>query len=832
MRASGWTAGVAAMLLWLLCVALPALAAASEVLGAVPSGVGAAPAAGLLLVSAGWAAAVGLGAILLGWLPGRVLGHALPRQGFVPLALLVALPICLPAYLVFYAWWQSWPADSAAYKWAVDRRLIGTLRLATLYVSLVCWSWPIVAWCVAGATAASAQRLQELLRLDAAGPWIRLRARVRADGRGVILGGAIVFLIVLNNTTCFDLAEVFTVGNELRAVAALGGNSRDLLGAAAPAIAVTGAGAAAIWLLLALRAPELTHCGARSATGTWLGAAAIWLATVIVPFSLFFSRVGGAEPIRVFVDLYGAALARGLALALGTGAVAAIVMVGLAATWQDGRRWVRGLGHVQAVGWIAMALIPATLTATCLEAAYNQPLALGFGALTLSDLVYRHPVILLFGHLARFGAVAALFARWLVRQEPATLLAMRRLEGAEHLPGLVRASWPQLMAAVAATVAVVGVMSMGEIPVTAQLQPPGYEAISATILNDMHYQRPRTVMVAALAFVLVAGLAALGTGTIWWMMRRLSAPVAAPALLLLAAVTGLGGCGDRDAAAARPLPAVLVFGSSGLSLGQFNYPRGIAADRQRGRLFIVDKTARVQRFDTQGIPELQWRMPEMELGKPTGLNVAPDGNVYVADTHYFRVIAYDPSGTELLRFGRYGEGPGEFIYPTDVEFGPAGRLYVSEYGGNDRIQVFEPDGTYVFEFGGFGSGTGEFNRPQSMVFDEERRELFIADACNHRIVVVDAEGRWLRSFGEAGREAGQLLYPYDLVLLPDGTLVVCEFGNNRLQQFTRDGRSLAVMGRLGAGPGELKYPWGVDLLEDRLFVLDSGNNRVQVFPRP
>ena len=125
----------------------------------------------------------------------------------------------------------------------------------------------------------------------------------------------------------------------------------------------------------------------------------------------------------------------------------------------------------------------------------------------------------------------------------------------------------------------------------------------------------------------------------------------------------------------------------------------------------MDKSARVQRFSLDGEPQLEWRMPIWELGKPTGLNVSPDGRIFVADTHYFRVIAYDQEGTELMRFGSYGEGPGEFIFPTDVEFGSEGRLYVSEYGGNDRIQVFDADGSYLFGFGSFGSEAGQFNRP-------------------------------------------------------------------------------------------------------------------------
>ena len=82
--------------------------------------------------------------------------------------------------------------------------------------------------------------------------------------------------------------------------------------------------------------------------------------------------------------------------------------------------------------------------------------------------------------------------------------------------------------------------------------------------------------------------------------------------------------------------------------------------------------------------------------------------------------------------------------------------------------------------------------------------------------------------GAAGRGPGELAYPYDVCVLDDGTLLVCEFGNNRIQRFSTDGRCLGVYGRGGAGGGELQYPWGIDDSGEAIFVLDSGNNRVHV----
>jgi len=297
---------------------------------------------------------------------------------------------------------------------------------------------------------------------------------------------------------------------------------------------------------------------------------------------------------------------------------------------------------------------------------------------------------------------------------------------------------------------------------------------------------------------------------------------------LTAFILGTLGCEHSDPTGEEPFHANRVIGRPGRSLGQFGYPRAIAVDSNAGLFYVVDKTARVQRYAMDGTPQLEWCLPEMENGKPTGISVDGDGTVWVADTHYFRVLAYDSEGRERLRFGSFGRGDGQFIYNTDVAFGTEGRLYVAEYGGNDRVQVFDAQGNYLFQFGEFGPEDGQFNRPQSLAFNAARTELFVADACNHRIVVTDAQGRWLRSFGKPGVATGEFSYPYSVEPLPDGTIMVAEFGNNRIQHLDAHGRSLAIYGRFGRAEGELQYPWATAASDQELFVLDSGNNRVQV----
>jgi hypothetical protein len=276
----------------------------------------------------------------------------------------------------------------------------------------------------------------------------------------------------------------------------------------------------------------------------------------------------------------------------------------------------------------------------------------------------------------------------------------------------------------------------------------------------------------------------------------------------------------------------LVWGTQGAAHGQFQKPRAIAVDGE-DRLFIVDMTGRIQVFDRHGEFERAWNTPDSTNGKPSGLSVDGEGNLLVADTHYFRVLVYRTDGLLLedrTLGGTCGRGPGEFHFVTDAVRDSEGNLYVAEYGEFDRIQKFDPEGNFLFQWGGPGSEPGQFFRPQNLQVDEQD-QIWVVDSCNHRIQVFDARQEPVRlvdHWGEHGSGLGQLSYPYDLVLAPEGIIYVCEFGNHRIQKFTRDGQSLGVRGGPGRDAGQFAQPWGlVRDSQGTLHVLDTYNHRVQ-----
>jgi hypothetical protein len=112
----------------------------------------------------------------------------------------------------------------------------------------------------------------------------------------------------------------------------------------------------------------------------------------------------------------------------------------------------------------------------------------------------------------------------------------------------------------------------------------------------------------------------------------------------------------------------------------------------------------------------------------------------------------------------------------------------------------------------------------------------MTDACNHRLGRFTLDGGligWIGKAGDLGRAPGQFYYPYGIVLLPDGSAMVTEFGGARAQRIDLDsGKSLGCFGTPGDQPGQILGPWAVTVFNDSVYLLDSGNNRIAVFPVP
>jgi DNA-binding beta-propeller fold protein YncE len=189
--------------------------------------------------------------------------------------------------------------------------------------------------------------------------------------------------------------------------------------------------------------------------------------------------------------------------------------------------------------------------------------------------------------------------------------------------------------------------------------------------------------------------------------------------------------------------------------------------------------------------------------------------------------AADP--VPLGQLGSPGTGAGQLSNPRAVAVDGAGKVFVSEATGGDRISVFGPDGGFIHAFGfgvetganafeictaitgcqpgDSGGAAGQLNNPQSLAFDGAG-DLYVSDTSNHRISVFDDPGGapdFVHAFGW-GVDTGA------------GMFEVCTTATTCQQ------------GAAGGGAGQLRVQRGVGFDGDDLYVAGySFNHRISVF---
>lgn len=192
-----------------------------------------------------------------------------------------------------------------------------------------------------------------------------------------------------------------------------------------------------------------------------------------------------------------------------------------------------------------------------------------------------------------------------------------------------------------------------------------------------------------------------------------------------------------------------------------------------------------------------------------------------------------PAGAAFTDLGILGTGPGpgagQLDGPAGVDVGPDGSVYVAEEG-NSRISKFAPSGAFerawgknVDPAGGTGfevcttacqAGTGgfaaagEFGSPSDVAVAPDGAAVYVADSTNRRVMQFNPDGTFVRAWGRDvtpgggtdfeicsatckagidGEEGGHLSRPDRLAVGPSGDVYVMEGINSRISQFASAG---------------------------------------------
>jgi DNA-binding beta-propeller fold protein YncE len=260
------------------------------------------------------------------------------------------------------------------------------------------------------------------------------------------------------------------------------------------------------------------------------------------------------------------------------------------------------------------------------------------------------------------------------------------------------------------------------------------------------------------------------------------------------------------------------------------------------------------------------------LDKP--MDVAKIGEfLYVSDTNNKRVQVFDTSGTPVFRFGKEGEGKGEFKFPYGITGDKEGNVYVADlYNGkisihdqkgkfikyfetkdkllkspagirmvNEKLYVtdVQQNRVYVFNLKGeklleiaSGAAKGDlFKAPNAVVIDKNDN-IFVSDSGNQRILEYDKIGKYKRTINGSkdGKGTSVFVNPRGIGIDSRGILYVVNNLSHMVYGYNAKGEEVFTFGTMGDANEQFYLPNGLYVDEnDRVYITDTLNSRVAVY---
>lgn len=236
---------------------------------------------------------------------------------------------------------------------------------------------------------------------------------------------------------------------------------------------------------------------------------------------------------------------------------------------------------------------------------------------------------------------------------------------------------------------------------------------------------------------------------------------------------------------------------------EFGIVSGIAGD-SRDRVYVFQRTIEpcVLVFDPEGNLQAKWGSGT--FGHPHGIWIGSDATrggeevVLLTDRDLHQVRKHTLAGEPLAEWGFHrepGDAGGPFNQPARATLGPASEMFVADGYGQYRVHRFDPDGTLARSWGRRGQGPGEFGWPVHHALRDPRGRLLVADRGNNRIQQFSPDGQYLGQWPD-------LKLPQDLILTPDGEVMVAEGAAPGVAVLDLDGNVLTRWGERGDGPGQ------------------------------
>ena len=306
-----------------------------------------------------------------------------------------------------------------------------------------------------------------------------------------------------------------------------------------------------------------------------------------------------------------------------------------------------------------------------------------------------------------------------------------------------------------------------------------------------------------------------------------------------------------------PSALSIVYTIAGAPIGgnevRFKDPFGIALDKN-DYVYVTDgETGKLWQIKPNGSA----RVVIDNLNTPSGVAVAPDGSLVIAETGAQVITRVFPAdGHAQIIAGAFGvagflDGARKealFNGPIGVAVAQDGTIYVADTY-NDRVRAIDGNGNVRTIAGGAGAGFADAQEGTDARFDtpcgiaiSPDGALIVADTGNHRIRRVESNGsvRTITGTGEDASEDGLLIAakfsePIGIAVDKDGTIYVADFSGSVLMGcgWNIFPRVWTLAGGTGTGfqDGEiesarLNHPTGLALAADGTILFADNGNRV------
>lgn len=323
--------------------------------------------------------------------------------------------------------------------------------------------------------------------------------------------------------------------------------------------------------------------------------------------------------------------------------------------------------------------------------------------------------------------------------------------------------------------------------------------------------------------------------------------------------------------------AIKVFAQSGGDAGELNEPRALVISTNN-RIYLADRdNNRISVFNDQGLFLRQighHDRDESDLSKPTHIALDANENVYVlesgernrvsiftrrgdlikqldtkklsqqfgsnidfsamttdlngvlylADDNNKQIFSYDWQRDRILnRFGALGLSRGQYRSINQLSINKNGQLAVLDRI-NGKVEIYQLE-------------TTRFKKPVKN--DVVRLASVRQNNCrsvhafiNHKTLCIKADESGIVILSKQGEQEG--VFAPDIqnpTTLHSGSSMVAILEKNMLHTYTHSGEKIYSVGRFGTSAGGFDHPRHVFSAHNRIYVADSGNNRIQIFQR-